>query len=98
MYWTLNQIPELAGLPARERGRRWRKAYRMTLRHAATWAGLAACGLIAGLGAMVGGMLGGQPVGAVLGAALGGGVGGLVFSQVAIAVARRRYRHILLGQ
>jgi len=97
IYWTLKQIPELAGLSRRERGHRWRAAYMRALRHWQTLVGLVACGLCAGAGSVVGGLVGTQLVGSIIGAGIGGGIGGLVFSQVAIWVARRYYKSVLLG-
>ena len=97
IYWTLKQVPELADAPRGERGRRWRAAYKRSLRHWQTWAGLIVCGVCAGVGSALGGIIGAPPVGSLVGAAIGGGIGGFIFSQVAISVARRHYKSELLG-
>lgn len=97
IYWTLKQVPELAGASRSERVRRWRAAYRRSFRHWETWAGLVVCVVCAEVGAALGDMLGTQPLGGMVGTGIGGGVGGLIFSQVVISVARRHYKSMLLG-
>ncbi|EHK62416.1 hypothetical protein [Halomonas sp. GFAJ-1] len=93
IYWTLKQIPELSSLSSRERGKRWRKAYKKSFRHWETWLGVICCGLCGAAGAWVGDVfnLG------LLGAGIGGAIGGLVFSQAILSVVLRRYRDILRG-
>lgn len=94
IYWTLKSIPELRQLSWRERGRRWRRAYHKSLQHTPTLAALLICGLCAGLG----GYIGSRMEMGMLGAMLGGGLGGFIFGQVVTIVARKHYRHILLGE
>jgi hypothetical protein len=91
IYWTLKSIPELAQLPRAERRRVWRHVYWKTFDHWQAWAGLFACGACAAMGTLFGGLLGSG----FIGAAMGGGVGGFIFSQAAIAVARRYYADLL---
>jgi len=93
IYWTLSQIPELATLSRAQRGLIWKRVYRNAFRHWQTWAGLAACGMLAGIGGHVGGLFGHS----YIGAAIGGGVGGFVFSQVIIHVVLSHYKHVLAG-
>jgi hypothetical protein len=94
IYWTLKSIPELREVSMRERGCRWQRAYHKSLRHFQTWAALLLCACSGGVGAYYGQMLGSG----MLGAMLGGGIGGFIFCQVSIAVSRKHYRHILLGE
>ena len=94
IYWTIKSIPELRDASKLERRRRWKRAYRKSFRHLTTWMALLLCALCGGAGAYYGQMAGSG----VLGAMLGGGFGGFIFSQASIAVARRHYQHILLGE
>jgi len=94
IYWTLKSVPELRDTSRRERARRWQRAYHKSFRHITTWVGLLLCACSGGIGAYYGQLLGSG----MLGAMLGGGIGGFIFCQVSIAVARKHYRHILLGQ
>ena len=48
IYWTHKSIPELKDLSMRERGRRWRSAYKSAFRHWQTWGGVVLCGVLAG--------------------------------------------------
>ena len=89
IYWTLKSIPELSHLPWRERGRVWRRAYRKTFRCGATWAALAGCGVIAGASVFVADALGLSSELAAIAVGVFAGIGGLLFSQIAIRVARR---------
>lgn len=93
IYWTLKQIPELSGLSSKERGKRWRKAYKKSFRHWETWLGVICLGLCAAAGSWVGDALNMR----LLGAGIGGACGGLVFSQVTLSVVLQHYRDILLG-
>jgi hypothetical protein len=78
-YWSLRSIPELAQLPANERGRAWREASREAMRTTSVKAALILVGVLAGLGTMLFG---------IVGAAIGGGIGGLIFGQLATDRAR----------
>jgi len=91
LYWTLSQIPELATLSRAQRGLIWKRVYGNAFRHRQTWAGLAACGMLAGMGSHVGGLFGHS----YIGGAIGGGVGGFVFSQVIIHVVLNHCKHLL---
>ena len=93
VYWTLSQIPEVATLSRAQRGLIWKRVYGNAFRHWQTWAGLAACGMLAGIGSHFGGLFGHS----YIGGAIGGGVGGFVFSQVIIHVVLNHYKHLLAG-
>lgn len=86
IYWTYKSIPELKDLSRRERGRRWRSAYKSAFRHWQTWGGLVLGGVLAGVGAYVGG---------IVGAVISGGVGGFIYSQIVTLVVLKHYRHWL---
>ena len=93
VFWTLRSIPELANLPARERGVRWRRAYRHSWRHWQTWAGLITCAVCAALGVRFG-VFAAHPI---IGGLIGSSVGGFVFGQTTVRVVRFHYRDLLLG-
>jgi hypothetical protein len=97
IYWTLNQVPELAGASRQERGRRWRAAYRSSRRRWQVWLGRLVCGLCAGGGVAIGSAVSTPFLGGLVGACVGGGIGGFILSQVAIAVARRYQASTLRG-
>jgi len=88
IYWTLRNIPELSSVTAQERKRRWKQAYRSTFHHWETWVGLILSSVFGGIGAYYH---------QSLGTLIGGFIGGFVYSQVSIWVARKYYRHFLLG-
>ena len=54
--------------------------------------------LLCAFGGVIGAYYGQMLGSGMLGAILGGGIRGFVFCQVSIAVARKHYRNILLGQ
>ncbi|WP_228939348.1 hypothetical protein [Paraburkholderia saeva] len=93
IFWTLNNIPELRDLPARERRKVWRRAYHRTFNHWQTSVGLLAYALRGGLGNRFGAVVEHQ----FFGAMIGGGLGGFGFSQVVIYIARLHYRDVLLS-
>lgn len=86
IYWTLKSIPELKNLPLRERGRRWRRAYRSVFLHWESWGGMVLCGVCAGAGSHFFGMTGGI---------LMAGMGGFLYGQIATYVVMKYYRHRL---
>ncbi len=86
IYWTHKSIPELKDLSMRERGRRWRSAYKSAFRHWQTWGGLVLCGVLAGAGAYFGG---------TVGTVILGGLGGFIYGQIVTHVVLRHYRHRL---
>jgi hypothetical protein len=88
IYWTLKSVPELSGLPSRERGRVWRAVSLKTFRHWEVWVALV---VPMGLGVFLGNILS-QPIGGMSGAA----IGGFVFSQVAVHFTRPYLRDYLL--
>ena len=90
IYWTLKSVPELSGLPLRERGRVWRAVSLKTFRHWEVWVALV---VPMGLGVFLGNILS-QPIGGMIGAALGG----FVFSQVAVHFTRPYLRDYLLSE
>ncbi|HZG21669.1 MAG TPA: hypothetical protein VE092_16795 [Herbaspirillum sp.] len=87
IYWSLKQIPELAGLDRRQRLARWRGLSPRLLRHWQTWMGLLACAVLAGLGRSVGL---GHP-----GSILGVLAGAECYWHACVYVARRYYRRLL---
>ena len=89
IYWTLKSIPELKDLSLRERGRRWRSAYKSAFRHWQTWGGLVLCGAFAGAGSHFGGMAG---------TVLLAGLGGFIYGQIVTHVVLKYYRHRLQGE
>ncbi len=95
IYWTIKSIPELSQLPPKERGIVWRRVYKMTFRHWQTWIALLGCGAFAFSGIYLAKFI---DMHSTIGAAIGGGVGGLLFSQVAIYVARRYYKDFFVVQ
>lgn len=86
IYWTLKSITELKDLSFRERGRRWRSAYKSAFRHWETWGGLAICGAFSGAGAHFGGMAG---------TIIFAGLGGFIYGQIVTHVVLKYYRHRL---
>ena len=89
VYWTSKSIPELRGLNRKQRGRLWWRCYWKAYRHWQTWAGLIACGALAGLGVGIGQVVG---IGRIVGGAIGGGLGGFIFSQVLMETIRPHLR------
>ncbi|HNR99956.1 MAG TPA: hypothetical protein PKX48_13315 [Planctomycetota bacterium] len=92
IYWSLKQLPELAGLSRSERNRRWRAACWRSFRHWQIWVALAIAGLCSGAGTRVGAVLGRSFAFSLLGAGIGGAIGGFVFLQIATPVIRRYLR------
>ncbi|KOA71525.1 hypothetical protein FHW11_001209 [Pantoea agglomerans] len=86
IYWTHKSIPELKDLSMRERGRRWRSAYKSAFRHWQIWGGLVLCGVLAGAGAYFGG---------IVGTVILAGLGGFIYSQIVTLVVLKNYRHRL---
>jgi hypothetical protein len=86
IYWTLKSIPELSGLPLKERMRVWRAAHWKITRHWQYWASLVGIGL---------GVEIGQHIYARLGSFIGGVVGVFIFSQVSIHLVRPYIRDLL---
>ena len=89
IYWTLKSIPELKHLSFRERGKRWRSAYKSAFRHWQNWAGLAVCGAFGYSGAYFFGS-----AGTVILAALGG----FFYGQTVTHVVLKYYRHRLCSE
>jgi len=88
VYWTIKQIPELAGVSADERRRLWRQGYFEAFRDWQMWASLAVTGVGAAVGSLLGGLVGWQIVGAAIGAALGT----IPHAIVSTELVRRRLR------
>jgi hypothetical protein len=88
LYWTIKQIPELAGLPADEQRRLWREGYLETLGQWQMWASLAITGAGAVVGLYLGALVGWQIVGSAMGAALGA----VPHAFVSTELVRRRLR------
>lgn len=89
IYWNLKSIPELKDLSLRERGKRWRSAYKSAFRHWQTWCGLAVCRAFAGAGAYFAG---------IVGTVIFAGLGGFIYSQIVTHVVLKHYRHRLQGK
>jgi hypothetical protein len=89
VYWTLKSIPELSGLPRRERGRAWRAVCWKAFRHWEVWVAFVSIGV----GTFLGNSLS-RPIGGVI----GGAIGVFAFSQVAVHFARPYLRDYLLFQ
>ena len=89
IYWTQKSIPELKDLSFRERGRRWRRAYKSAFRHWQTWGGLLLCGAFGGAGAYFGG---------IVGTVIFAGLGGFIYGQIVTHVVLKHYRHRLKGE
>lgn len=89
IYWTLKSIPELAGLTACERKRRWHSAYKSVFRHWQTWSGVLLLGACAGAGSYSFGL-----AGAVLLAA----IGGFLYGQIVTRIVLKYYLHRLQGE
>jgi len=89
IYWTLKSIPELRHLSSRERGRRWRSAYKSAFRHWQTWAGVAVLGAFGYAGAHFFG---------AAGTAILAALGGFFYGQAVMYVVLKYYRHRLRGE
>lgn len=98
VYWSLNQIPELAELTPSER----RKVHRMCLKHygfkgRGTYRALITCGLSGSFGVLIGLALqraftSPSPIGYMaIGGGLGGAIGGLILTQVLLSQLRPHY-------
>jgi len=84
LYWSLKSIPELADLPADERGRLWRAAFWRTFRHWELWVAFIVLNACAYVGSWLGSQVGHPSIGSIVGAALGG----YIFGHVVIELAR----------
>ena len=87
-YWSLKSIPELAGLPRAERGRRWRAVSWKTFRHWQTWASSAGLALSSALGVYLAVLINPSTTSLIIGGAIAGGLGSFVYGQVITAMAR----------
>lgn len=98
IYWTLNRVPELAGLSRAERCRVHRVCYSQKfVASGRFFAAMVACGLCAGAGSVLGhylpsvfGMSYSIWHGAI-GAGIGGGFGGWVFTEASMHYLRPFY-------
>lgn len=92
IYWSLKSIPELAELPASERGRIWRTAHWKIFRHWQVWLALGGCAIAAGLGSSLGELTDYR----IIGFTIGAGIGAFLYAQVAMHFARPHIRELLL--
>ncbi len=93
IYWSINSIPELAGLSPNEQNKVWRSCVWKCYKHWQTWVGLVLGAAIGGIGAIVAIWLipDSVPVGLIermLIIAPFGGIGGLILGQIAIHQTR----------
>ncbi len=80
IYWTIEQIPELASLKPEQAKQAWQFCYkRYVFKHWQVWASLSVLGILAALGSKSFG---------IIGAAIGGGIGGGIFGVVSMNVLR----------
>jgi hypothetical protein len=102
-YWSLKSIPELSGLPPRERRRIWRAAYWKTFRHWQIWA----AGIAILLFTLIGSWIDREWISPALvspdrqtliGALIGTFLGGSIFTQVTSHLARPYIRERLLQE
>ena len=91
IYWTAKSLPELADLPASERGRLWRAAHWKAFRHWQVWLALVGLAVLAGLGSGLGELAGHSTIGLVIGA----GIGAFLYTQVLMHFARPHIRELL---
>lgn len=83
LYWSFKSIPELADLPAGERGRLWRAAWWRTFRHWELWVAMIGLYACASVGRWLGSKVGHPSIGSIAGAALGGLIVGHVLTELA---------------
>jgi hypothetical protein len=84
-YWSLSQIPELAGLSPEQAKQAWQFCYKKyAFKNWQSLASLFAVGVLA--------VIGSKAFGSMLGAALGGGIGGAIFWLVTANVLRPHLR------
>ena len=83
IYWGRSSIPELAGLDRAESRRIWFRCYLKAMRDWQFWAGVTACGFLAGFGALAGGIWGGIICGAI---------GGFFYGQALVEIMRPHIR------
>jgi hypothetical protein len=79
-YWSINQIPELAGLTQQQIKEAWQFCYKKyAFKHWEVWVSLFVLGVLVAIGS---GLF------RVIGAAIGGGLGGLIFGLTTSNVLR----------
>ncbi len=78
MYWSVYQLPEVAGLSKPEINMVWREARWSILKDPKCWACTIPWGIFAGIGSLFG----------VIGAAIGGGIAGFFCGVMVLNIAR----------
>ncbi|PZO38155.1 MAG: hypothetical protein DCF19_16930 [Pseudanabaena frigida] len=79
-YWTINQIPELAGLTPEQTKEAWQFCYKKyAFKHWESWVSLFVLGILVAVGTRYLG---------IIGAAIAGGIGGGIFGLTATNVLR----------
>jgi hypothetical protein len=85
IYWTINQIPELAGLTPDQSKEAWQFCFKKyAFKHWEVWVSLFAIGLLVVVAQFV--------LGGIIGAAIGGGLGGGIFGVTCTNVLRPHLR------
>ena len=85
IYWTINQIPELAGLTPDQSKEAWQFCYKKyAFKHWEVWVSLFAVGLLVAVGSKV--------LGGIIGSAIGAGIGGGIFGVTSTNVLRPHLR------
>ncbi|MEI6331857.1 MAG: hypothetical protein WCP16_21655 [Pseudanabaena sp. ELA645] len=85
IYWTINQIPELAGLTPDQSKEAWQFCFKKyAFKHWEVWVSLFAVGLLYTLGS--------NAFRGIIGGAIGAGIGGGIFGVTATNVLRPHLR------
>jgi hypothetical protein len=80
-YWSINQIPELAGLTPAQSKEAWQFCYKKyAFKHWEVWVSLFVLGLLVAFGS--------KAFGGIIGGAIGGGLGGGIFGVTSTNVLR----------
>jgi hypothetical protein len=86
-YWSINQIPELAGLSPEQKKQAWQFCYKKyAFKHWQSWVSLFGIGMLVVLGTKL------FNLGPVIGGAIGGGIGGGIFGVTMTNVLRPHLR------
>ncbi|MEE3716718.1 hypothetical protein V2H45_08170 [Tumidithrix elongata RA019] len=87
-YWSIEQIPELAGLTPAQKKQAWQFCYKKyVFTHWQSWVSLFALGLLVSVGTKLFN-LGNSVTSSAIGGAIGGGLGGAIFGVTTINVLR----------
>jgi hypothetical protein len=90
LYWSNKDIPELANLSPKQRGKAWRACYlKYAFRYWQTWLALVLIFVFVAIGNKLAG---------VVGSALGAGIGGFLLFQLVASVVRPHLREFVNRQ